>query len=69
MGVRGFPKVEGVNGNNNSLFPVVSGLVREFFDMLGDGEASPKSTIMICLFSPTCSPQSFEAGTGSNETC
>lgn len=42
MGVRGFPKVEGVNGNNNSLFPVVSGLVREFFDMLGDGEASPK---------------------------
>ena len=42
MGVQGFPKVEGVNGNNNRLFPVVSGLVLEFFDMLGDGEASPK---------------------------
>lgn len=39
MGVQPFPKIQSISAGDNGMVHAVSGLVREFFDMLGDGEA------------------------------
>ena len=55
MGVRPLPKAERVKANKGLLL-AISGLVREFFDMLGDGEASPKQELVLyrCFCQQPC---------------